>query len=94
MFKAKLSLLIVFSIVAGCSTQPAKEQAANAATAGGPDTQCHAVDVTGSMFTKTVCTTGAQRDAQQRNVDDLRNATGAKSGGCLSPGAQQCSEQQ
>jgi len=63
----------------GCTTQPART--ANAAT---PDRQCHADVLTGSMMSKTVCTTQAERDAAQATVvgvqQSVQTATGSNSG--------------
>jgi hypothetical protein len=65
---AKLCQLTMSIIVAACTTQPNK--VANA----GPDVQCHSEETTGSLITKSVCTTRAQRAAQQADLDDLRRA--------------------
>jgi hypothetical protein len=71
--------LIILAAVVGCTTQPAKT--ANAAR---PDRQCHADVSTGSMINKTVCTTQAERDAAQANVEGMRQSvqtgTGSNSG--------------
>jgi hypothetical protein len=64
----KLCQLSILMIVAACTTQPNK--VANA----GPDVQCHSEQTTGSMITKTVCTTRAQRAAQQAELEDLKRA--------------------
>jgi hypothetical protein len=63
---AKLCQLSMLIIVTACTAQPSK--VANA----GPDVQCHSEQTTGSLITKSVCTTRAQRAAQQAQLDDLR----------------------
>jgi hypothetical protein len=65
---AKLCQLTMSIIIAACTTQPNK--VANA----GPDVQCHSEQTTGSLITKSVCTTRAERAAQQAEIDDLRRA--------------------
>jgi len=65
---AKLCQLSMLIIVAACTTQPNK--VANT----GPDLQCHSEQTTGTLMTKSVCTTRAQRAAQQAEVSDLRRA--------------------
>lgn len=82
MLNARLCHLVALGIVAGCTTQPVKDQGANNASATGPDVQCHVVPISGSMIGKTVCTTKAQRDAQQAGVNDLRNDIETQGGGC------------
>jgi hypothetical protein len=76
---AKLCGFIILAAVVGCTTQPAKT--ANAAR---PDRQCHADVLTGSMVGKTVCTTQAERDAEQATVTGMRQsvttATGSNAG--------------
>jgi hypothetical protein len=76
---AKLCGFILLAAVVGCATQPTKT--ANAAK---PDRQCHTDVLTGSMITKTVCTTQAERDAAQASVSSMRQsvqtATGSDSG--------------
>jgi hypothetical protein len=77
---AKLcGFIILAAVVVGCTTQPAKT--ANAAR---PDRQCHTDVLTGSMISKTVCTTQAERDAAQATVAGMRQsvqtATGSDSG--------------
>ena len=68
---AKLFQLVMLIIVAACTTQPSK--VANT----GPDVQCHSEQTTGSLITKSVCTTRAQRAAQQAQLDDLRRSVEA-----------------
>jgi len=85
MFNVKICQLVILGIVAGCTTQPAKDHGTSNATAGGPDVQCHVEPVAGSMIDKTVCTTKAQRDAQQADVNGLKNTLQSQSGGCRTP---------
>jgi hypothetical protein len=61
-----LCQLILLIIVAGCTTQP------NKVADAGPDVQCHSEQVTGSLITKSVCTTRAQRAQEQARVDALK----------------------
>ena len=83
MFNARLCQLVILAIVAGCSAQPAKDPGTKSASNAGPDVQCHSVAVVGSMIGKTVCTTKADRDAQQADMNDLRDAVRAQdSGAC------------
>ena len=76
---AKLCGFIILAAVVGCTTQPAKT-----ANAAGPDRQCHADVLTGSLIGKTVCTTQAERDAAQATVTGVRQsiqtATGSNAG--------------
>jgi hypothetical protein len=76
---AKLCGFIILAAVVGCTTQPART-----ANAAGPDRQCHADVLTGSLIGKTVCTTQAERDAAQATVDGVRQsvqtATGTNAG--------------
>lgn len=74
MLDVRLFQLVILGIVAGCTAQPAKVPSSNSASAAGPDVQCHVVPLTGSMISKTVCTTKADRDTQKADVNDLRNA--------------------
>jgi hypothetical protein len=69
---AKPCGFIILAAVVGCTTQPAKT--ANAAR---PDRQCHTDVLTGSMISKTVCTTQAERDAAQANVAGMRQSVQA-----------------
>ncbi len=71
MFDSKLYLLVTLGILAGCSTQPAKVPAANNASTAGTDVQCHSVQITGSMLSKTVCSSKADTDAERRTEKDL-----------------------
>jgi hypothetical protein len=68
---AKLYQLIMVIIVAACTTQPNK-----VATAA-PDLQCHSEQTTGTLVAKTVCTTRAQRVAEQGQLDELKGAVEA-----------------
>jgi hypothetical protein len=76
---AKLCGFIILAAVVGCTTQPART-----ANAAGPDRQCHADVLTGSLIGKTVCTTQAERDAAQATVAGVRQsvqtATGSSAG--------------
>lgn len=83
---AKLCQLVILIIVAGCTAQRGKDNA----NAAGADVQCHAEQLTGSMLGKTVCTTKAQRDAQQAAAADLQRASAAGGGGCRTNGALAC----
>jgi hypothetical protein len=67
-----LSLLI---IVAGCATQP------NKVANGGPDVQCHSEQEIGSLITRSICTTRAQRAEQQAQLDEVRRAAESAAGG-------------
>jgi hypothetical protein len=71
---AKLCQLSVLIIVAGCTSQPSKT--AN----DGPDVQCHSVEQIGSLITKSVCTTRAQRAAQQAALEDVRQSVQSGAG--------------
>jgi hypothetical protein len=81
MLNAKLCQLGILIMVAGCTTQP--EKVAN----DGPDVQCRSVESTGSMIPKSVCTTRAQRAAQQALLDELRQTVDAKVGADTRPTA-------
>jgi hypothetical protein len=76
---AKLCGFIILAAVVGCTTPPART-----ASAAKPDRQCHTDVLTGSIISKTVCTTQAERDAAQATVDGMRKsvqtATGSDSG--------------
>jgi hypothetical protein len=74
MSNAKLCQLVILIVVAGCATQPGKDHGAATVNAAGADTQCHSQELTGTMFSKTVCTTKAQRDAQQGLVGEVQNS--------------------
>jgi hypothetical protein len=71
-------------VVAGCTTQQARDHGAVNANAAGLDVQCHSEQRTGSAFGKTVCTTQAERDAQRAAAADLKRAAAAQGGGCRS----------
>jgi hypothetical protein len=71
---AKLCRLSMLIIVAGCTTQP------NKVANDGPDVQCHSVQTVGSLIAKSVCTTRAQRVAQQAQLDDLRRVVESEAG--------------
>jgi hypothetical protein len=74
MSNAKLCQLVILIVVAGCATQPGKDHGAATVNAAGTDTQCHSQELTGTMMSKTVCTTKAQRDAQQGLVGEVQNS--------------------
>jgi hypothetical protein len=76
---AKLCRLIMLITVAGCATQP--HTVAN----DGPDIQCHSQETIGSLITKPVCTTRAQRAAQQAQLEELRQTVEAKAGAATRP---------
>jgi hypothetical protein len=90
MFKSTLCLLVASGIVAGCATRPVIDHGTGNANAGGPDVQCHTVQLTGSMIGKNVCTTKAERDAQQSATDELKHNVESRVGGC--PNSQQCQQ--
>jgi hypothetical protein len=72
MTNAKLYQLIMLIIVSACTTQPHKVASA------GPDIQCHPEATTGSLITKSVCRAGAQRAADGRQLDALKQAVQAQ----------------
>jgi hypothetical protein len=69
MFISKLSGFIILTAVVGCTTPPAR-------TAGAAklDRQCHTDVLTGSLVHKTVCTTQAERDAEEATVVGMRQS--------------------
>jgi hypothetical protein len=89
---SNLRQFVILIIVAGCTTQPGKDHGADKLNAAGADVQCHSEQLTGSMISKTVCTTKAERDAQHAAAADLRSAATAHAGGGCPPGnsAQGC----
>jgi hypothetical protein len=74
MSNAKLCQLVILIVVAGCATQPGKDHGAATVNAAGTDTQCHSEQLTGTLVSKTVCTTKAQRDAQQALVGEVQKS--------------------
>jgi hypothetical protein len=72
---AKLCGFFILAAVVGCTTQPA-----NNANAAKPDRQCHTDVLTGSMINKTVCTTQAERDAEQATVAGMRQSVQTATG--------------
>jgi hypothetical protein len=78
---AKLCQLSMLIIVAGCTTQP------NKVANGGPDVQCHSEQTLGSLITKPICTTRAQRLVQQAELEELRQKVAARDGAELRPTA-------
>ena len=77
---AHLLRLATLAILAGCTTQPAKNLTASNVTAPGKDVQCHQELQTGTMIGRTVCTTEAQRDDQEAAVTELRRKVDAPVG--------------
>jgi hypothetical protein len=75
MLDAKLCRLSMLIIVAGCTSQP------NKVVKEEPDVQCHSEETVGSLITKTVCTTKAQRAAQQAQIEELRRSAQSDAGG-------------
>ena len=69
---SKVYLLFALGIVAGCTTQPAKNPSSSTLASNGPDVQCHTEELAGTMIGKTVCTTQADRDAQKRTDEAIR----------------------
>jgi hypothetical protein len=69
----KLSQLVLLIMVAGCATQPGKNNGADHVTAAN-DLQCHTEAVTGTLVGRKVCTTQTQRDAQQATLTDIQRA--------------------
>jgi hypothetical protein len=86
---AKLCQLVVLIIVAGCTTQPGRDHRADSANAAAADVQCHSDLLTGTMLSKTVCTTRAQRDAAQADAENIRKAA-AQSNSCRSSSGAGC----
>jgi hypothetical protein len=73
MFNTVLLRLVALCGLAGCAAQPAQNHSTNNANTAGTDVQCHAEQSTASLVVHTVCTTKAQRDAQQAGLNDVRN---------------------
>jgi hypothetical protein len=82
MRNGKLCQFVILIIVAGCATQPGKDHGADQVNTAGADVQCRSEQSTGSMMSKTVCTTKAEREAQQAAAGDLQRVTAAQGGGC------------
>ena len=78
----KLCQHVMLIIVAGCTMQPGKDHVADNVNAAGADVQCRSERQTGSSISKTVCTTKADRDAEQAAAGDLQRANAASGGGC------------
>jgi len=78
----KLCQLSMLLIVAGCTTQP------NKVANDGPDVQCHSVETTGSLITRTVCTTRAERAAHQAELEEFRQKLESTAGAPTRPTAQ------
>ena len=71
---AKPCQLVILIMVAGCATQPGKEHGAANVNAAGTEIQCHSEQLTGSLISKSVCTTKAHRDAQQALVGEVQDS--------------------
>lgn len=81
--------VVLWFLVAGCTTQPRTDQRADSGSAAGADVQCHSEQLTGTLLSKSVCTTRAQRDAAQAEAERLKNAA-AQSGSCRSSSGAGC----
>jgi hypothetical protein len=88
MFGARIYMLVTTAILAGCATQAGKGGTADKASANGSDMQCQSKAVTGSMFSKTVCSTKAQRDASRAAAEELKEEAGTHDNVCRSPTGQ------
>jgi hypothetical protein len=75
MSMAKLWGFIILAAVVGCTTQPSRT-----ADASQPEKQCHTDVLTGSLVHKTVCTTQAERDAEQATVVGMRQSVQTATG--------------
>jgi hypothetical protein len=73
LFNTDFLRLVALCILAGCTAQPAQNHSASKANTAATDVQCHAEQSTVSLVVHTVCTTKAQRDAQQAGLGDVRN---------------------
>jgi hypothetical protein len=73
MSNARLLPFVISGLLAGCTTPPATNHTATAANAAGADRQCHTEQLTGSLISRTVCTTKAQRDAEQAALDQYKS---------------------
>jgi hypothetical protein len=78
---AKLHQVIILIVVAGCTTQPGNDHGTAKVSAANADVQCHSTQTTGSLVAKTVCTTKAQRDAQQADLGELKREVASQSAG-------------
>jgi hypothetical protein len=78
----KLCQLFMLIIAAGCTLQPGKDHVADNVNAAGADVQCRSERQTGSSISKTVCTTKAERDAEQAAAADIQRANAAGGAGC------------
>jgi hypothetical protein len=83
----QLGLLLVLF---GCSTQPGKVQMADGTIASAQGLQCHHEEITGSMVGRTVCTNQADKNAQERSLDDLRRQVTSPTATCT--GGEKCSQ--
>jgi hypothetical protein len=77
---AKLSGCIMLAAIVGCTTQPAKT-----VNTAGSDLQCHTDTLTGSRINKTVCTTQAERDAEQASVSSVHQSVQSAVAGSPGP---------
>lgn len=84
MFKAGSLRLVTLGILAGCAAQPAKNQSTHKVNTAGTDVQCHSEQNASSLIVHTVCTTTAQRDAQQADLKDFRDIV--EKPACACPG--------
>jgi hypothetical protein len=76
--------LVILIVVASCTTQPGKNHVADNVNAAQADLQCHSAQRTGTMLSKTVCTTRTERNAQQAADEELRKALAAQPHDCRS----------
>ena len=65
-------LVLILGILTACATPPDKNHASTIANANGSDVQCHVTNISGTFVKKKVCSTQADRDAEQRSDDDLQ----------------------
>jgi len=59
-------VLVMLGIFTGCATLPNKE-----------DKQCHVENISGTLVKKDVCSTQADRDAEERSTEDLQYRVGS-----------------
>jgi|HubBroStandDraft_2_1064218.scaffolds.fasta_scaffold685995_1 hypothetical protein len=74
--KPALYLLVMLGIFTGCATSPNKGHGSTVANAAEPDKQCHVQNITGTFVKKYVCSTQADRDAEERSTEDLEYRVG------------------
>jgi hypothetical protein len=75
MFKLTLYAVTVLGVLTGCATSASKDHGSTVANAE-PDKQCHVENITGTFVKKNVCSTRADRDAEQRTIEDLQYRVG------------------